>query len=133
MTGGRVVVLGETGRNFAAGMSGGIAYVLDETGDFANRCNQEMVQLTGVKETEEIELIKSMIFRHAENTGSGRATELLLNWDAWLPKFVRVIPYDYQRVLEAQRQMQESGMTHEVAAMAAFELNSRSLARAAGK
>ncbi len=74
-----------------------------------------------------------MIFRHADNTGSGRATELLLNWDAWLPKFVRVIPHDYQRVLEAQRQMKEKGMTHEGAAMAAFELNSHSLARAAGK
>jgi glutamate synthase (NADPH) large chain len=133
MTGGRVVVLGQTGRNFAAGMSGGIAYVLDEAGDFASRCNQEMVQLTGVKEAEEIELIKNMIFRHAENTGSGRATELLLNWDVWLPKFVRVIPHDYQRVLEAQRQMKEKGMTHEVATMAAFELNSHSLARTAGK
>ena len=63
MTGGRVVVLGQTGRNFAAGMSGGIAYVLDEAGDFATRCNQEMVQLTEMKEAEEIELIKNMIFR----------------------------------------------------------------------
>ncbi|MCM3870249.1 MAG: glutamate synthase large subunit [Pyrinomonadaceae bacterium] len=133
MTGGRVVVLGQTGRNFAAGMSGGIAYVLDEAGDFASRCNQEMVQLTGVAELEEIELIKNMIFRHADNTGSGRATELLLNWEAWLPKFVRVIPHDYRRVLEAQRQMKEKGMTNEGAAMAAFELNSHSLARAAGK
>jgi glutamate synthase (ferredoxin) len=133
MTGGRVVILGPTGRNFAAGMSGGIAYVLDASGDFASRCNQEMVQLSGVEEAEEVELIKEMIFRHAENTSSGRATELLLNWDAWLPKFVRVIPHDYQRVLEAQRRMKEKGLTHEVAAMAAFELNSHSLARAAGK
>ncbi|HEV2884783.1 MAG TPA: hypothetical protein VGW36_07995, partial [Pyrinomonadaceae bacterium] len=133
MTGGRVVVLGQTGRNFAAGMSGGIAYVLDEAGDFASRCNQEMVQLTEVNEAEEIELIKNMIFRHADNTGSGRATELLLNWDTWLPKFVRVIPHDYRRVLDAQRQMKEKGMTNEGAAMAAFELNSHQLARAAGK
>ena len=86
-----------------------------------------------MKEVEEIELIRDMIFRHAENTGSGRATEVLLNWDEWLPKFVRVIPYDYQRVLEAQRQTKEKGMTQEVAAMAAFELNSHSLARAAGQ
>jgi glutamate synthase (ferredoxin) len=133
MTGGRVVVLGTTGRNFAAGMSGGIAYVLDESGDFALRCNREMVATTAVEETEEIELIKSMVLRHAENTGSIRATEVLLAWEDWLPKFVRVIPHDYRRVLEAQKQMRERGMTQQLAEMAAFELNSRAVARAAGK
>jgi glutamate synthase (ferredoxin) len=133
MTGGRVVVLGQTGRNFAAGMSGGIAYVLDENEDFATRCNQAMVQLTSVAEAEEIESIKNMVFRHAEYTGSSRATEVLLSWDQWLPKFVRVIPHDYKRVLEAQKEMRKSGMTHERAEMAAFELNSRALARAAGQ
>ena len=89
MTGGRVVVLGQTGRNFAAGMSGGIAYVLDEKGDFAKRCNKAMVQLTSVEDADEMESIKNMIFRHAEYTGSSRATEVLLQWDEWLPKFVR--------------------------------------------
>jgi glutamate synthase (NADPH/NADH) large chain len=133
MTGGRVVVLGQTGRNFAAGMSGGIAYVLDEAGDFARRCNREMVQMTALEETEEIEFLKDIVFRHAGNTGSCRATEVLLSWDECLPKFVRVIPHDYRRVLEAQKQMRERGMTEQVAEMAAFELNSRALARAAGK
>jgi glutamate synthase (ferredoxin) len=133
MTGGRVVVLGQTGRNFGAGMSGGIAYVLDEDGDFARRCNKSMVQLTSVEDAEEVESIKNMVFRHAEYTGSSRATEVLVQWDAWLPKFVRVIPHDYKRVLEAEKQMRESGMTHEVAEMAAFELNSHSLARTAGQ
>jgi glutamate synthase (ferredoxin) len=133
MTGGRVVVLGQTGRNFAAGMSGGIAYVLDEKGDFGKRCNKAMVQLTGVEDVDEMDSIKNMIFRHAEYTGSSRATEVLLQWDEWLPKFVRVIPHDYKRVLEAQKQMRESGMTHEGAEMAAFELNSKALARAAGQ
>jgi len=133
MTGGRVVVLGQTGRNFAAGMSGGIAYVLDEKGDFGRRCNKAMVQLTGVEDVDEMDSIKNMIFRHAEYTGSSRATEVLLQWDEWLPKFVRVIPHDYKRVLEAQKQMKDSGMTHEGAEMAAFELNSHSLARAAGQ
>ncbi|HEY8185173.1 MAG TPA: glutamate synthase large subunit [Pyrinomonadaceae bacterium] len=133
MTGGRVVVLGQTGRNFAAGMSGGIAYVLDEKGDFAKRCNKAMVQLTNVQDVEEMESVKNMVFRHAEYTGSSRATTVLLSWDEWLPKFVRVIPHDYKRVLEAQQQMRQSGMTHERAEMAAFELNSRSLARAAGQ
>ena len=133
MTGGRVVVLGQTGRNFAAGMSGGIAYVLDERGDFERRCNREMVQLTSVEDAQEAEAIKSMVFRHAEYTGSSRATEVLLQWDEWLPKFVRVIPHDYKRVLDAQKLVRESGMTDEGAEMAAFELNSRALARAAGK
>jgi glutamate synthase (ferredoxin) len=133
MTGGRVVVLGQTGRNFAAGMSGGIAYVLDEKGDFAKRCNRGMVQLTSWEDSNEMESIKNMIFAHAEYTSSSRATEILLQWDEWLPKFVRVIPHDYKRVLEAQRQMKESGMTHDGAELAAFELNSRAIARAAGQ
>ncbi len=123
MTGGRVVVLGPTGRNFAAGMSGGIAYVVDEQGDFSSRCNKAMVQLTQLYDQEEIEALKNLIFCHAEYTGSVRATEVLLSWDEWLPKFVRIIPNDYRRMLEAQRQMMNDGMTHEQAAMAAFELN----------
>ena len=133
MTGGRVVVLGTTGRNFAAGMSGGIAYVFDECGDFARRCNREMVQLTQLDHDDEIEMLKGMIFRHAELTGSARATEVLLSWDEHLLNFVRVIPRDYQRVLEAQQQMLTEGMTGEEAAMTAFEVNSHDLARAAGK
>ena len=133
MTGGRVVVLGETGRNFAAGMSGGIAYVLDEQGDFAKRCNKEMVQLTSLADPQEIEMVKDMIFRHAEYTGSHRATDLLLQWDESLPKFVRVIPHDYGRVLEAQARMKLEGMTREDAELAAFELNSHDLARVGGK
>jgi glutamate synthase domain-containing protein 3 len=133
MTGGRVVVLGQTGRNFAAGMSGGIAYVLDEKGDFAKRCNRAMVQLMSLEDMDEMESLKNMIFRHAEYTGSKGAAEVLLFWDEWLPKFVRVIPHDYKRVLEAEQQMKESGMTREGAELAAFELNSNALARAAGQ
>jgi glutamate synthase (ferredoxin) len=133
MTGGRVVVLGATGRNFAAGMSGGIAYVLDERNDFSSRCNREMVELTRVEDAEEIEALKDMIFRHAEHTNSRRATEILLAWDEWLPKFARVIPNDYKRVLDAQKQMRAQGLTHEDAEMAAFELNSHDLARVGGK
>jgi glutamate synthase (NADPH) large chain len=133
MTGGRVVVLGPVGRNFAAGMSGGIAYVLDERGDFPSRCNREMVMLAPLDDAVEIELVKDMIFRHAEYTGSQRATQVLLAWDESLPKFRRVIPHDYKRVLDAQRQMRERGLTDEEAEMAAFELNSHDLARVGGK
>jgi glutamate synthase (ferredoxin) len=133
MTGGRVVVLGAVGRNFAAGMSGGIAYVLDEQGDFATRCNKEMVMLTPLDDDAERELVKDMIFRHAEYTGSPRATQVLLSWDENLPKFRRIIPHDYKRVLDAQQQMREKGLTEEEAEMAAFELNSHDLARVGGK
>jgi len=133
MTGGRVVVLGSTERNFAAGMSGGIAYVFDGRGDFASRCNREMVQLTRLADEEEIEFVKDLIFKHAEYTGSERATEILLSWDEALFRFVRVMPNDYQRVLDAQKQMRETGLNYEEAEMAAFELNSRDLARVGGK
>jgi glutamate synthase (ferredoxin) len=133
MTGGRVVVLGAVGRNFAAGMSGGIAYVLDEQGDFSKRCNKEMVMLTELDDAVEIEHVKDMIFRHAEYTGSPRATQVLLSWDENLSKFRRVIPHDYKRVLDAQRQMREKGLTQAEAEMAAFELNSHDLARVGGK
>jgi glutamate synthase (ferredoxin) len=133
MTGGRVVVLGRTGRNFAAGMSGGIAYVLDEEGGFSRRCNTEMVQLYPLEDAEEIEFVKGMIRRHAEYTGSRRAAQVLAAWDEYEPRFVRVMPNDYRRVLEAQRRMRETGMTPEQAEMAAFELNAHDMARVGGK
>jgi glutamate synthase (NADPH/NADH) large chain len=132
MTGGRVMVIGSTGRNFAAGMSGGIAYVLDRDGDFHLNCNTQMVDLTRIEDESEIELVKQLIFQHAEYTRSARATEILLAWEQYLPAFVRVIPHDYQRVLEAQLQMQTTGLSSEEAAMAAFESNALQLARAAG-
>jgi len=103
MTGGRVIVLGKTGRNFAAGMSGGIAYVLDDSNDFTLRCNLEMVSLTTLDSAQEIELVKDMIFRHAELTGSRRAAELLFDWEQSLKKIVRVMPKDLQRVIEGDQ------------------------------
>ena len=97
MTGGRVVVLGAVGRNFAAGMSGGIAYLVDDNKAF---CNLEMVSLTVLDDQAETEFVKDMIFRHAEHTGSRRATEILLAWDQFVAKIVRVLPNDYARALE---------------------------------
>jgi glutamate synthase (ferredoxin) len=97
MTGGRVVVLGHVGKNFGAGMSGGIAYLVDE--GFGRYCNLEMVSLTALEDQTEIELVKDMIFRHAEHTGSRRATEILLAWDQFVAKIVRVLPNDYRRAL----------------------------------
>jgi glutamate synthase (NADPH/NADH) large chain len=133
MTGGRVVVLGPTGRNFAAGMSGGIAYVLDEDDDFAARCNKEMVLLYRLRYPEEIEFVKDLVFRHAELTGSARARKVLVDWDYFVPRFVRVVPNDYNRVLQAQRRMRETGLSPEEAEMAAFELNAADVARVGGK
>ena len=127
MTGGIVVVIGETGRNFAAGMSGGIAYVLDEAGDFAKRCNLSMVDLEPVEAEEELmqrlhhhggdleghgrvdimgdmnrhdsERLRQLIANHARYTGSARAREILENWEAFLPKFRKVMPVEYRRAL----------------------------------
>ena len=100
MTGGKVIVLGESGKNFAAGMSGGIAYVLDEKGIFEGNCNTDMVDLESVDETEEKIWLRETIERHQQYTGSQRADNLLKNWDEVLAKFVKVMPIEYKAVLE---------------------------------
>ncbi len=131
MTGGRVVVLGRTGRNFAAGMSGGVAWVHDADGTFASRCNTEMVGLEPVDDVEAAEL-RALVERHRDLTASELATELLEDWAAAVGRFVRVIPHDYRRVLEAQERMVAAGLDREAAEMAAFEENARDLARVGG-
>ncbi|MCF7818351.1 MAG: glutamate synthase large subunit, partial [Kiritimatiellales bacterium] len=109
MTGGRAIILGHTGRNFAAGMSGGIAYVLDEEGDFIeNRCNHEMVDFDPLEESD-IAYLLERIENHAEFTGSSVAKRILDNWDASLQKFVKVIPVDYKRALELLADEQRTG------------------------
>jgi glutamate synthase (ferredoxin) len=132
MTGGRVVVLGQTGRNFAAGMSGGIAYVLDVKGDFPKRCNTQMVSLEKLKQREEIAELRCMTERHAENTGSDRARNILKLWDEMVPKFVKVLPKDYQRVIETLEKVKSKGLSGDEAIMAAFEENAHDLARVGG-
>jgi glutamate synthase domain-containing protein 3 len=102
MTGGRVVVIGRTGRNFAAGMSGGVAYVLDVDGRFARRCNQQMVDLEPLASEEDLEFVRSMLRRHVRYTNSGRAVSLLADWLDEQSRFVKVIPRDYKRVLLAE-------------------------------
>jgi len=102
MTGGRVVVLGPTGRNFAAGMSGGIAYVLDAAGDFSRRCNRELVALEPLANLEDIELVRSLVERHVEYTGSDHGARILRDWGRSTAMFVKVMPRDYRRVLEAE-------------------------------
>ncbi len=102
MTGGRVVVLGRTGRNFAAGMSGGVAYVIDTDGLFARRCNTSMVELERLEEEEDIELVRGLIASHAGHTGSTLAADALSSWPLTCSRMVKVIPRDYKRILVAQ-------------------------------
>ena len=134
MTGGQVIVLGETGRNFAAGMSGGIAYVYDIDGQFESRLNREMVNLYRVIETTDSDIanLKSEIEKHVTLTGSARGKAILDNWDAELPKFFKVFPRDYERMLECFRKVEEQGLSGDEAAMAAFEENMRDLSRVGG-
>ncbi|WP_072923855.1 glutamate synthase large subunit [Microcystis aeruginosa] len=131
MTGGKVVVLGPTGRNFAAGMSGGVAYVLDESGDFATRCNTQMVALEAL-EGEEIDDLRELIQRHADYTQSQKAALVLANWSEMLPKFVKVMPKDYKRMLQCIKEALDSGLTGDSALDAAFEANARDVARIGG-
>ena len=103
MTGGKVVILGPTGINFAAGMSGGIAYVLDETQLFDTRCNLEMIDLEPVIQKEDINYLYNIIKRHSEYTGSKYAAKIIEDWDEMIPKFVKVFPIDYKKALERIR------------------------------
>ena len=107
MTGGRVVVLGSTGRNFAAGMSGGVAYIWDPENNFPANCNMEMVELESVEDAEDIAELQGLIEEHAERTGSTVAAEVLSNWSTTLGQFVKVMPTDYKRVLLERKQAEK--------------------------
>ncbi len=134
MTGGKVVCLGKTGRNFAAGMSGGVAYVLDVDGDFDNHLNHSMVNLYKLIECgdDEIAEVKAMIQKHVEYTESKHAQSILDKWDEYLPKFGKVMPRDYERMLECFKKVEEQGLSGDEAAMAAFEQNLNDMSRVGG-
>ncbi|MGH9057392.1 MAG: glutamate synthase-related protein, partial [Acidimicrobiales bacterium] len=118
MTGGRVVVIGPTGRNFGAGMSGGVAFVWDPVGSFGSNVNGEMVDLDDC-EDEDIRWLGELLHRHAEETGSAVAARLLMSWPRPASKFVKVMPRDYKRVLDARRDAERSGVPVDEAIMAA--------------
>ena len=103
MTGGRTVVLGPTGRNFAAGMSGGIAYVLDEKGDFDYFCNMEMTELSLIEDMGDNKELHSLISAHYKYTNSRLAAKILNNWTEYVEKFIKVIPIEYKKVLEDEK------------------------------
>ena len=132
MTGGNVVVLGRAGRNFGAGMSGGIGYVLDEAGDFAKRVNQQMVSIEKLESPREIAAVRAMIQKHLDYTKSERARAILADWDAFVPKFVKVMPKDYKRMLACIERAQAQGLTGDEAIMSAFEENARDTSRVGG-
>jgi len=132
MTGGRVVILGSTGRNFAAGMSGGVAYVLDEGGEFATRVNQQMVGLEKLESADEIAEVRALIERHLAATKSARARQVLEAWSEMIPRFVKVMPKDYKRMLACIQRVHDQGLTGDEAVMAAFEENARDLSRVGG-
>ncbi|MEB3100886.1 glutamate synthase large subunit [Ferviditalea candida] len=132
MTGGRVVVLGPTGRNFAAGMSGGIAYLFDPDDVFESNCNKEMVLFERLEDEVEMEEVKGMIRRHVKYTNSEHAQKILNRWDELVWKFVKVIPKDYKRMLEQIEKVKNSGLTGEAAIMAAFEANMLDESRVGG-
>ncbi|HNI98420.1 MAG TPA: glutamate synthase subunit alpha, partial [Leptospiraceae bacterium] len=108
MTGGRVIVLGKTGRNFAAGMSGGIAYVWDPKSVFERNLNKEMVELEKLTDPEEIDFVLHHISKHKEYTDSKRAAELLSDWQNQISKFVKVIPTDYKKAMAKMKASNES-------------------------
>jgi len=102
MTGGRVVILGETGRNFGAGMSGGVAYVYDPDNQFPSKCNLGMIGLEAISTKEESDLLRSYVQEHHSSTRSTVADELLQTWESSVSKFVKVMPHDYKKVLVEQ-------------------------------
>jgi glutamate synthase (NADPH/NADH) large chain len=121
MTGGRVVVLGRTGRNFGAGMSGGIAYVYDADGEFPTRVNYEMVALEDLDDDDR-ETVHSLVLRHRDETGSALAARLLDDWDDAIGAFRKVMPNDYKRVLDATRRAEAEGRDPVAAVMEASQI-----------
>ncbi len=123
MTGGRVVVLGKTGKNFAAGMSGGIAYILDEDNDLYTRLNKEMISSSEITNKYDVQELKQMITDHVRETGSAKGRMILDHFGEYLPKFKKIIPHDYERMLRTIAQMEEKGLNAEQAQIEAFYAN----------
>ena len=121
MTGGTALILGPTGRNLAAGMSGGIAYVLDENHDLYQRLNGDLVTMTELSEVHDIEIVKSLIQKHIDETGSERGKKILADWNNSIKYFKKIIPNDYAKVLKEIAVAEASGMNHDDALLEAFQ------------
>ncbi|PPA69271.1 glutamate synthase large subunit [Jeotgalibacillus proteolyticus] len=127
MTGGKVVVLGQTGRNFAAGMSGGVAYVFDEDNMFRSRCNPELVHIEPIENSVELNEVYQMIEKHVAYTNSQHGKRILTYWDKYAPLFVRVIPKSYLKINDRIKTLQDGGLSKFEAEMTAFEESKREL------
>ena len=123
MTGGRVAIIGPTGKNFEAGMSGGIAYVLDEHNDLYTRLNKSLISIEELTNKYDVQELKEMITEHAKTTGSAKGKYILEHFSEYLPKFKKIIPNDYKRMLNAIVQMEEKGLSSEQAQIEAFYAN----------
>ena len=120
MTGGRVVVLGRTGKNFAAGMSGGIAYVLDEDTTLYKKVNKQLVSIEAVTDKYNVLELKDIIMEHVAYTNSKRGKDVLDHFEEYLPKFKKIIPHDYKKMMNKMGQMEERGLSSEQAQIEAF-------------
>ena len=125
MTGGRVVILGPTGKNFAAGMSGGIAYVLDEKWNLYKNLNKEMISIETVETKTEADLLREMIENHVKYTGSAKGQMILRQFEEYLPKFKKIIPNDYKRMIRLSAKLEEKGMDPRQAQIEAFYESTR--------
>ncbi len=125
MTGGRVAILGPTGKNFAAGMSGGIAYVLDENHDLYTRLNKEQVVIDTISEAHDIQELREMIEEHVATTGSPKGKAILAAFLSYVPYFKKIMPRDYDRMLRSIAGLQERGMSREQAEIEAFYANTK--------
>ncbi len=125
MTGGTAVILGKTGQNFAAGMSGGVAYVLDEEFDLYTKLNKALVGFSKITEQEDKEELKALIEEHTDATGSSRGREILDNFEEYLPKFKKIIPHDYARMMNSIKKFKAEGQSEEQARISAFAENTR--------
>jgi glutamate synthase (ferredoxin) len=123
MTGGRAVILGGVGKNFAAGMSGGIAYVLDENSDLYTKVNKNMVAIEKLTSKYDVNELKELISDHVKNTNSNKGKEILENFGEYLPKFKKIIPHEYKKMQMLIVQMEEKGLSSEQAQIEAFYAN----------
>ena len=125
MTGGRVVILGDVGKNFGAGMSGGIAYVLpQDIQEFKTKCNQEMIGFEGVHSKEDEAILHQLLEQHVHYTESTKAKQILTNWSDYVGRFVKVVPTDYKKMLDRIDEFEAQGLSEEQATMKAFLANS---------
>ena len=120
MTGGRVVILGDTGKNFAAGMSGGIVYVLDERHDLYTRLNKTGLTMTTLREHHDIQELHALLEEHVAATGSEKGRRILKDFDAYVPAFKKIIPKDYERMIASIAAFEGKGESREQAEIAAF-------------